>query len=110
MNANRFSVLMATAAIAQLSVLAPAWALDSGKASPVAPARDRDVYAFPARKGQTLSFVVESRTLGTPLDPVLRITDAAGLDGAKEGQPHRSGRRLDQDHERVDLVLQDRRR
>lgn len=44
----------------------------------IAPAGDRDVFEFAARKGQALSFNIESRTLGTPLDPVLRVTDATG--------------------------------
>ncbi|SIO60327.1 pre-peptidase C-terminal domain-containing protein [Singulisphaera sp. GP187] len=44
----------------------------------IAPARDQDVFTFPAKKGQTLSLLVESESLGAPLDPVLRVTDAAG--------------------------------
>jgi hypothetical protein len=42
------------------------------------PPRDVDAYAFTARKGQTLVFRVESRSLGQPLDAVLRISDASG--------------------------------
>lgn len=39
---------------------------------------DVDVYEVEAKKGQKLTFRIESRTLGFPLDPVLRLTDAAG--------------------------------
>jgi hypothetical protein len=42
------------------------------------PPRDVDAYQFTARKGESLLFKVESRGLGQPLDPVLRLTDAAG--------------------------------
>ncbi len=42
------------------------------------PARDVDVYEFSAKKGQAVIFRIESRSLGAPLDPVLRITDRAG--------------------------------
>ena len=38
---------------------------------------DRDVYEMRPTKGQKLSFRVASRTLGFPLDPVLRLSDAA---------------------------------
>jgi hypothetical protein len=44
----------------------------------IAPARDADVFQFPGKKGQALRFRVEARTLGSPLDPVLRVTDEAG--------------------------------
>jgi hypothetical protein len=36
------------------------------------------VYQFQAKKGQKLVFQVESRALGYPLDPVLRLLDGAG--------------------------------
>jgi hypothetical protein len=39
---------------------------------------DVDVYQFDAKKGQKLTFRIEARTLGFPLDPVLHLTDAAG--------------------------------
>ena len=39
---------------------------------------DVDVYQFDAKKGQKLAFRIEARSLGFPLDPVLRLTDAAG--------------------------------
>ncbi len=39
---------------------------------------DVDVYQFQAKKEQKLFFQVEARRLGSPLDPVLRVTDAAG--------------------------------
>jgi hypothetical protein len=42
------------------------------------PPRDVDAYAFTARKGEALVFRVESRSLGQPLDAVLRISDASG--------------------------------
>jgi hypothetical protein len=41
-------------------------------------AGDVDVYRFEAKKGQKLVFQVESRSLGAPLDAVLRLTDATG--------------------------------
>jgi Bacterial pre-peptidase C-terminal domain len=41
-------------------------------------AGDIDVYQFEAKKGQKLAFRIEARTLGFPLDPVLRLTDGAG--------------------------------
>ncbi len=41
MNTKRFSVLVAMAAVAQVLLLAPTWALAAAKASPVAPARER---------------------------------------------------------------------
>lgn len=41
-------------------------------------ARDVDVYRFDARKGESLTFQIESRALGYPLDAVLVITDAMG--------------------------------
>ncbi|WP_406695539.1 PPC domain-containing protein [Singulisphaera sp. Ch08] len=44
----------------------------------IAPARDQDVFTFSAKKGQSLDLLVESESLGTPLDPVLRVTDAQG--------------------------------
>lgn len=44
----------------------------------IAPARDQDVYAFQAKKGQVLNLVVAARSLGAPLDPVLRLLDANG--------------------------------
>ncbi len=44
----------------------------------VAPARDADWFRFAAKKGEKLAFRVESRGLGFPLDPFLRLTDATG--------------------------------
>lgn len=41
-------------------------------------AGDVDVYRFQATKGQAMRFQVESRELGFPLDPVLRVLNAAG--------------------------------
>ena len=40
--------------------------------------RDVDVFRFEARKGESLTFQLESRALGFPLDAVLAITDATG--------------------------------
>ena len=40
--------------------------------------KDRDVFEFDAVKGQALSVSVESRRLGYPLDPVLRVSDSKG--------------------------------
>jgi len=42
------------------------------------PARDTDVFQFAGKKGQSLRVRVEARTLGSPLDPVLRVTDKDG--------------------------------
>ncbi len=39
---------------------------------------DIDVFEFAAKKGDKLAITVGSRTLGFPLDPVLRLTDLAG--------------------------------
>ncbi len=39
---------------------------------------DLDVYEFPAKKGQRLSFHVDARSIDSQLDPVLRLTDSAG--------------------------------
>jgi hypothetical protein len=41
-------------------------------------AGDVDVFRFPAVKGRKVSVRVESRRLGYPLDPALRVFDAAG--------------------------------
>jgi len=40
--------------------------------------KDRDVYEITAVKGKVLKVSVESRRLGYPLDPVLRISDSKG--------------------------------
>jgi Bacterial pre-peptidase C-terminal domain len=40
--------------------------------------RDVDVFQFPAKRGEQLRFRVEARSLGSPLDPVLRLFDAKG--------------------------------
>jgi hypothetical protein len=39
---------------------------------------DVDVYRLAVKKGQALTVQVEARSLGFPLDPVLRLTDASG--------------------------------
>jgi hypothetical protein len=41
------------------------------------PSRDVDVFRFQAKKGEKLLFRAESRSLGFPLDPFLRLMDAA---------------------------------
>jgi hypothetical protein len=42
-----------------------------------------DVFTFEAKKGEQFLFQVESRSLGSPLDAVLRLTDAAGKELAR---------------------------
>jgi hypothetical protein len=42
------------------------------------PAGDVDVFEFAAKKGERLLFRAEARSVGSLLDPVLRLTDAAG--------------------------------
>jgi hypothetical protein len=42
------------------------------------PPRDQDVYQFTARKGEKWLIRVESRSLGHPLDAVLRVLDSTG--------------------------------
>jgi len=44
----------------------------------IAQDKDRDVFEFEASKGKALRLSVESRRLGFPLDPVLRVTDSKG--------------------------------
>ena len=44
----------------------------------VAALRDVDAFRFAGKKGQRLRFEVIARDIGSPLDPVLRIYDAAG--------------------------------
>ena len=39
---------------------------------------DVDVYQFDVKKGQKVPIRIEGRTLGFPIDPVLRVTDVAG--------------------------------
>ena len=39
---------------------------------------DVDVFAFTAKKGQAVNFQLDSRSLGLPLDAVLRVGDASG--------------------------------
>ena len=40
--------------------------------------RQSDAYRMPLKKGQTVVIVVESQSLGLPLDPVLQLSDAEG--------------------------------
>jgi hypothetical protein len=42
------------------------------------PPGDRDTFRIALRKGEKTAFRVESRSLGMPLDPVLRLTDPSG--------------------------------
>ena len=39
---------------------------------------DIDVYAFQGKKGQRLTFRIDAGSAGSQLDPLLRLTDAAG--------------------------------
>jgi hypothetical protein len=73
------------------------------------PASDVDAFRFSARKGQKLTIKVESRSLGHPLDPVLRLTDSArkviaevddpGSSGGRRGGGRRRGADLGRDAE-----------
>ena len=53
---------------------------------------ESDVFAFPAKRGQPLSFEVFSRRAGSPLDSAIRVLDAKGRtllegdDSAEEGR------------------------
>ncbi len=54
------------------------------------PPGDVDVFEFAGKKGEPLVFKVESRSLGQPLDAVLRVGDASGstiveVDDARKG-------------------------
>ncbi|MFQ5734087.1 MAG: PPC domain-containing protein [Planctomycetaceae bacterium] len=44
---------------------------------------DVDVYRVAAKKGDRLRFRVEARSLGSPLDPVLKLLDAKGAEVAR---------------------------
>jgi hypothetical protein len=44
----------------------------------IAPDRDQDVYTFKGKKGQGVDVLVESESLGAPLDPILRVSDENG--------------------------------
>ncbi len=62
------------------------------------PAYDVDAFQFTAKKGRKLTIRVESRSLGQPLDPVLRLTDSAHkliaeVDDPGSGGGRRGGRR-----------------
>lgn len=53
---------------------------------------ETDVYEFRLKKGQQLPIVIEARGLESPLDPVLRLTDAAGkLVNQAQGPARRLG-------------------
>jgi hypothetical protein len=54
--------------------------------------RDVDTFSFDATKGQKISFRVESRSLGYPLDAVLAVTDTAGKSLAEVDDPDRTQR------------------
>src|SRR5262249_36471197 len=45
---------------------------------PTAPPGDVDVFEFAAKKGERLTFRADARSVGSLLDPLLRVTDAAG--------------------------------
>ena len=53
---------------------------------------ERDVYRFPAQKGSIHLIHVASRSLGFPLDPVLRVLDAGGKVIAESDDADRTGR------------------
>lgn len=53
---------------------------------------DVDAFEFSAKKGQKLALILEARGLGSLLDPVLRLTDAAGKQLAQADEPS-SGKR-----------------
>lgn len=53
---------------------------------------DSDAFGFAAQKGDRLRFRVESRALGFPLDPVLRLTDPGGRILAEVDDSDRSAR------------------
>ena len=57
------------------------------------PAHDVDAFRFTAAKGQKLTIRVESRSLGQPLDPVLRLTDSARKVIAEVDDPGTAGGR-----------------
>jgi hypothetical protein len=59
----------------------------------IEPARDRDAYQFAARKGESWSIRVESRSLGQPLDPTLRVLDASNKVLAEMDDPGGGRRR-----------------
>ncbi len=48
-----------------------------------------DVYEFTLRKGQTAQVAVEARSLDSPLDPGLRVTDPSGKVVSQPTQPKR---------------------
>ncbi|TWU07171.1 putative subtilase-type serine protease precursor [Symmachiella macrocystis] len=54
--------------------------------------RDEDWYQFTAKKGQRVEFRAESWALGFPLDPLIRLTDAAGKRLAQVDDINRSQR------------------
>ncbi|MCH2373400.1 MAG: PPC domain-containing protein [Planctomycetes bacterium] len=47
------------------------------------PAGDVDTYKFTAKKGANLRFSIEARSLGSPIDPALRIIDSKGNEVAQ---------------------------
>jgi len=59
------------------------------------PAGDQDVFCISLRKGDKRLFRVESRALGRPLDPVLRVVDAGGKILAESDDAGRNSRDLE---------------
>src|SRR5262249_51801573 len=59
----------------------------------IEPARDRDAYQFTARKGESWLIRVESRSLGYPLDPTLRVLDTSNKVLAEMDDPGGGRRR-----------------
>jgi len=56
----------------------PTTAVPSTISGTIGSPREEDVFRFAGTKGQTLRFGVRSRSLGYPLDPVLKILSAEG--------------------------------
>ncbi len=72
----------------------------------IEPRGDVDVFRFLAKKGQKLLFQAEAQALGSPLDAVLRLTNAAGKTLAEVDDPG-SRRSSERDPELAFTVPQD---
>jgi hypothetical protein len=57
---------------------AQAIALPLAVSGVIDPEADEDVYELSGKRGQTIILRIESRALGFPLDPLLRVLDSAG--------------------------------
>lgn len=63
------------------------------------PPGDRDLFEFPAKKGQRFSFYLDAFSVGSQFDPLLRLTAASGkqiarADDASSGKPGSRDARL----------------